>query len=121
MGLDMFMQKQTEFIQNSVMLQVDGEIVNSSRITSVIESVGYWRNFYPMHEWIVDNVQRGKNDKGRYWMRDEDIKELIRFLEEGKDTTEEKFPEMETTISQLKSYLTEDNITEFASFYYQGL
>jgi len=121
MGLDMFMQKQTDFFQSHLQLMVDGEIVNASRLTSIIESVGYWRDFYPMHEWIVDNVQGGKDDKGRYWMGDDDIQELIRFLEGEKDMSEAQFPEMETTISQLKSYLTEDNITEFASFYYQGI
>ena len=68
MGLDMFMTKQTEFIQNSVMLQVDGQIVNSSRITAIIESVGHWRNFRPMHIWMVDNLQDGKDDQGKYWV-----------------------------------------------------
>ena len=121
MGLDMLMQKQTEFIQNSVMLQVDGEIVNSSRITSIIESVGYWREFYPMHNWIVENVQGGKNDQGRYWLTPDNIADLASHLGIVKLQNPEYAKECEATINQLHNYLNEDNITPFSAFYYQGI
>lgn len=121
MGLDMFMQKQTEFFQNHLQLVVNGEIVNTSRLTSIIESVGYWREFRIMHEWIVNNVQGGRDDKGRYWMCEDDISELVDYLESEKEYNSEQAAEIESTISQLKNYLQEDNITEFSAFYYQAL
>lgn len=121
MAIDMFMQKQTDFIQNSVMLQVDGEIVNSSRIKSIIESVGFWRDFYPMHEWIVDNVQAGEDDQGRYWLTPENIKDLADHLTIVKEWCPEWGDQCDTTISQLHNYLNEDNITPFSAFYYQGI
>lgn len=121
MGLDMIMQKQTEFIQNSVMLRVDGQIVNSSRITSVTESVGYWRDFFPMHEWIVDNVQGGKDDQGKYWLTPENLRDLADHLYIVTEWCPEWEKECTATISQLNNYLNEDNITEFTAFYYQGI
>jgi len=121
MGLDMFMQKQTDFFNNHLQLMVDGEIVNTSRLTTIIESVGYWRDFYPMHEWIVKNVQLGVDDKGRYWMCEDDILDLVDHLDGEKSKYINQYPEIEPTIEKLKSYLAEDNITEFAAFYYQGL
>lgn len=121
MGLDMFIEKQTDFIINSVMLQVDGQIVNSSRIKSIIEAVGHWRGFFPMHHWIVNNVQGGKDDQGRYWLTPDNIFDLASHLEVVKLQNPEYADECATTISQLHNFLNEDNITEFSAFYYQGI
>jgi len=121
MAVDMFMQKQTEFIQNSVMLQVDGEIVNSSRIKSIIESVGFWRDFYPMHEWIVDNVQAGMDDQARYWLTPQPIQDLAENLMRVREWCPEWGDQCTTTIIQLHNYLNENNITPFSAFYYLGI
>lgn len=118
MGLDMFLEKETSFFMNKVELKVGGKSVDSSRISKVTESVGYWRKFHEMHDWIVKNVQGGKDDCGRYWMDEDSLLELCEYLVTLKGKDGELDKEVNQTIQLITSLLGENNITEFSAFYY---
>jgi hypothetical protein len=118
MGLDMFLEKETSFFKNKIELKIDGVDVDTSRITKIVESVGYWRKFYDMHEWIVKNVQGSKDDQGRYWMDEETLLELCEFLSNLKATQPSDDEEIDEAIKLITSLIGENNITEFSAFYY---
>lgn len=50
--------------------------ISSEYITELQESVGYWRKAHSIHEWFVENVQKGEDDCGEYVVPIEKIKEL---------------------------------------------
>lgn len=120
MGLDMFLEKETSFFQNKIELKIDGEEIESSRITKITESVGYWRQFYDMHKWIVKNVQNGEDDCGRYWIDEETMLELCEFLSTLKGKNKFDDDEINSTIELLTSLIGDNNITEFSAFYYNS-
>jgi|688.fasta_scaffold856497_2 hypothetical protein len=120
MRLDMFLEKETSFFQNKIELKIDGEEIESSRITKITESVGYWRQFYDMHKWIVKNVQNGEDDCGRYWIDEETMLELCEFLSTLKGKNKFDDDEINSTIELLTSLIGDNNITEFSAFYYNS-
>ena len=48
----------------------------TSKISSIIYDVGYWRKVNCIHKWFVDNVQGGVDNCGRYLVDDEKLVEL---------------------------------------------
>lgn len=48
----------------------------TSKISSIIYDVGYWRKVNCIHKWFVDNVQGGVDNCGRYPVDDEKLVEL---------------------------------------------
>jgi hypothetical protein len=116
----MFLEKETSFFQNKIELKIDGEEIESSRITKITESVGYWRQFYDMHKWIVKNVQNGEDDCGRYWIDEETMLELCEFLSTLKGKNKFDDDEINSTIELLTSLIGDNNITEFSAFYYNS-
>ena len=51
--------------------------IKTSRISEVIEQVGYWRKANQIHQWFVDNVQDGVDDCREYMVEKEKLKELL--------------------------------------------
>ena len=74
MGLDMYLYKKT-YVQNLKHMK-EGELhrvsvkrggkersdIKPERIIYITEQVLYWRKFYALHKWFVDNCQDGKDD-----------------------------------------------------------
>jgi len=74
MGLDMFLftvpKEQTE--------GWDNEKLNKAAMEDEIEfdGIAYWRKANAIHRFFVDNVQKGDDSGGNYFVSIEDIKEL---------------------------------------------
>lgn len=51
--------------------------IKTSRISEVVEQVGYWRKANQIHQWFVDNVQDGVDDCREYMVEKEKLKELL--------------------------------------------
>lgn len=121
MGLDMFLEKQTTFFDNNVEVKVDGEHVDFGHVVSLTSAVGHWRNFYPMHKWMTENVQNGMDDHRRYWVLDDDLRELTAYLEKLRMDEPEWMTECNDAIGKINKLLMADNISPFITFYYQSI
>jgi uncharacterized protein YneR len=97
MGLDMYLYKKNyirqgdfykpEFV-NEVTVKTGGEIdkyIKPERITYVVEEIGYWRKANQIHRWFVENVQRGTDDCGSYWVSRETLETLLEVCKKVKE------------------------------------
>lgn len=97
MGLDMYLRKEVYIGANYEHRNVNGVIdlksgdtpikVELSKVSSVIEHVGYWRKANAIHKWFVDNVQDGVDDCETY---DVSFKKLVELRELCVKSLEEK-------------------------------
>lgn len=86
MGLDMYLTKHiyvgAEYKHRRVKGIIDISVgdeklpINFSKVTEIIEKVGYWRKANHIHAWFVKNVQDGKDDCGNYYVSTEKMQEL---------------------------------------------
>lgn len=94
MGLDMYLHKKT-YVKNwdhqtadekhQITIKKGGKIrkdIKRNRISSIVEEVAYWRKFNALHMWFVENVQKGVDDCGDYYVSDDKLKELLAELEQ---------------------------------------
>jgi len=102
LGLDMYLigeiwlfRKKYEELRKKVKQlfpQLEGE-------ASLIEfELVYWRKANAIHRWFVENVQGGKDDCGKYPVTREDLKKLLKVIEEvleNRDKAEELLPTQE--------------------------
>lgn len=92
MGLDMYLEKRTYvgnkyrmpskqvkvvIPKNQKGVSFPTEKIESKRITSIVEEVGYWRKANAIHNWFVNNVQEGNDDCKDYEVSQEQLKELL--------------------------------------------
>lgn len=88
MGLDMYLDKrsyvrQWEHIdadkQYNVEVTRGGEPtnINPKKVKYIIEEAGYWRKANQIHRWFVENVQKGIDDCGDYYVERNRLQELL--------------------------------------------
>lgn len=108
---------------------------------SINVSVAYWRKVNSVHKWFVDNVQKGKDDCGSYYVEREQLMQLKTLCEAivkdknlsmayvglptqdgfffgNTEYDEYYFADLEDTVKQLQDVL--DNYSEDWMFYYQS-
>lgn len=89
MGLDMYLSKKT-YVQNwdhtpeekktKVSVELNGKPhpgINLDKVTYIQEEVGYWRKANHIHQWFVDNCQKGEDDCREAWVDPEQLNELL--------------------------------------------
>lgn len=93
MGLDMYLVKKTYvgnyFKEKAEMVKVVVPKSRSSyikeikaeRISEIVERVACWRKANAIHKWFVDNVQKGEDDCGEYYVSNEDLKKLLEIVD----------------------------------------
>jgi hypothetical protein len=89
MGLDMYLSKKIYVGGNYEHNNVKGEvnltkgkddervIVDLSKLSEIVEVVGYWRKANHIHRWFVENVQAGQDDCRDYYVSEEDFENLL--------------------------------------------
>lgn len=94
MGLDMYLEKKTflykgeympEEKRDAIVITKGGNphpTIKAERINEVIEEVGYWRKANHIHNWFVQNVQKGVDDCGYYSVNVEKLRDLLNVCEE---------------------------------------
>lgn len=100
MGLDMYLTKKT-YVQNwahnkpeeqfDVVVKKGGVTypnVNPSKVKYVEEEVMYWRKFNALHNWFVENVQRGIDECQTSYVDRDKIVELVGVLKQVKESLE---------------------------------
>ena len=95
MGLDMYLNKHT-YVQQwehqkpeekyKVEVTKGGEPtnINPKKIKYIIEEAGYWRKANQIHQWFVENVQKGVDDCGNYYVGTDDLEKLLDACEKVK-------------------------------------
>jgi hypothetical protein len=138
MGLDMYLNKKTYVKkwahhdpehQHSVTVKVGGKVrkdIKRDRISEITEEVMYWRKANHIHQWFVQNVQKGVDDCGDYYVEREQLEELLALCQEvgrtmdagilptqggfffgGTDYDDYYFEETKRTAKELKKLLAE--------------
>lgn len=97
MGLDMYLSRKT-YVQNwphkkpeehiEIKLSGNTKGIDPSKISYVIENIGYWRKANQIHSWIVNNCADGEDSCQEIYMPKEKLQELHKlacFVLGGKD------------------------------------
>jgi hypothetical protein len=70
----------------------DHPTIKSSRVRYVIEEIGYWRKANAIHKWFVDNIQKGQDDCGEYFVFPNQLQKLkdlcLQVIEDGNKAPE---------------------------------
>lgn len=145
----MYLNKKIYVGANYAHNEVTGEInlkrrnkpvkVQLKRISEIVENVAYWRKSNAIHKWFVDNVQKGEDDCGEYYVSEEQMKALIAacktvlsdhskahdvlptrsgFFFGGTDYDEWYFKGLEQTIEQLEPLLAKEE--QNGGYYYSS-
>lgn len=107
MGLDMYLYRKN-YVRSGdyynpeekeeIKMTRGGNEVDTSKVKYVVEEVGYWRKANHIHKWFVENVQKGVDDCGEYYIKED---QLANLLETCKEVLEDgnKAPELLPTTS----------------------
>ena len=100
MGLDMYLTKKT-YVKNwshmspeqlhEITVKKGGEPrtdIKPERISSIEESVAYWRKANHIHKWFVDNVQDGEDNCREYYVSHEQLQQLVDECKKVKESLE---------------------------------
>jgi hypothetical protein len=149
MGLDMYLEKRTDVRlwnfqkpeeQFEVVVKKGGVTypnINSEKVTTIVEELGYWRKANQIHRWFVENVQDGVDNCGEYFVSKTDLQSLLDvclavkldhsqaeellpaasgFFFGNTDYDEWYYNDIDNTIDILKEALTDED----ASYYYSS-
>jgi hypothetical protein len=94
MGLDMYLDKRT-YVQYwehngddnyEIKVTKGGEPtkINPKKVKYIIEEAGYWRKQNQIHRWFVENVQKGIDNCGDYYVSKEDLETLLELCRKVK-------------------------------------
>lgn len=108
MGLDMYLKKKTYVGAKWEHRNVTGEVkvtlqdkelpIRFKRISIIEEEVGYWRKANQIHRWFVENVQKGVDDCGEYYVTLDNLKQLLEDCKNVKQSITNA-PEVMPTVS----------------------
>ena len=87
MGLDMFLYAErylSEYEPEDIELrkQIQRLLPEMGNVKTVCSEVGYWRKANQIHNWFVTNVQGGNDDCGRYYVGEDQLRELLGVVEQ---------------------------------------
>lgn len=93
MGLDMYLTKK-HYVKNwnhtpeekrfNISITQGGKTpthIDVTKIKHIEEDAGYWRKANHIHNWFVQNVQKGKDDCKEYWVSLDELEELYKACE----------------------------------------
>lgn len=65
-------------VTGTINIKKDGKKVkiDFKKVTYVVEQAAYWRKANQIHKWFIDNVQKGEDDCGSYYVEREQLKAL---------------------------------------------
>lgn len=130
MGLDMYLNAKRYFWhnENKIAEQIAKHLpeIGEKRVKEITVQAMYWRKSNQIHQWFVDNVQKGVDDCGYYEVSREQLQKLIQVIEEvlanrdnadnilptasgfffgGTEYDEWYFKDLEDTLPELKELL----------------
>lgn len=126
MGLDQHLYRETyvkrwehqgddNFLVSVTKNEQPYKYINPEKVAYIREEVMYWRKANQIHKWFVDNVQKGEDDCGTYYVSSEQLRALVETCEAvlaDHDKAEELLP------SQSGFFF---GGTEYDDYYFQDL
>ena len=104
MGLDMYLYRKS-YVRSGdyynpeekeeIQMTRGGKEVDTSKIKYIVEDVGYWRKANHIHNWFVENVQKGVDDCGEYYIKEDQLANLLETCKEvlkDRDKAEKLLP-----------------------------
>lgn len=133
MGLDMYLHKKT-YVKNwehmspeelhEVTVKKNGQEVshiNKERISSVEETVAYWRKANHIHQWFVNNVQDGEDNCREYYVSRDDLRELVEACKTVKESLEKSGKKMYDDVEVFTdTSVAEELLPTQAGFFFGG-
>ena len=90
MGLDQWLTaKQFIWGKDEEKITISGlknEIPDGFKIKGIECEAIYWRKANAIHKWFVDNVQDGEDNCGTYLVDSDDLKKLLKLVDEALDS-----------------------------------
>jgi len=95
MGLDMYLYKK-HYVKNwdhntdrkfEIVVKLNGEnhtVIDTSKISSIQEDVGYWRKANQIHDWFVKNCQNGEDNCQESYVDQSKLEELLQICKDIK-------------------------------------
>jgi hypothetical protein len=95
MGLDMYLTKRV-YVKNwdhmdddqrhQIVVKRGGkpvpkDVINTDKVSEVVEEIGYWRKANAVHAWFVRNVQNGEDDCKEYYVSREKATDLLEICQ----------------------------------------
>ena len=94
MGLDMYLDKRTyvkhwehngdDNYEVKVTKKDEPTKIDPKKVKYIIEEAGYWRKQNQIHRWFVENVQKGVDNCGDYYVSKEDLETLLELCRKVK-------------------------------------
>ena len=87
MGLDMYLNAKKQYLSETISFQIaqilkqHGDEIGDAEILEVTIKHAYWRKSNHIHKWFVDNVQKGNDDCGTYWVNRSKLQELLELCQ----------------------------------------
>jgi len=104
MGLDMYLYRKN-YVRSGdyynpeekeeIKMTRGGNEVDTSKVKYVVEEVGYWRKANHIHKWFVENIQKGVDDCGEYYIKEDQLANLLETCKEvlkDRDKAEKLLP-----------------------------
>ena len=87
MGLDMFLYAERYLSEYDtedaeIRKQIQRLMPEMKHVRTVCSEVGYWRKANQIHNWFVTNVQGGDDNCGRYYVGEDQLRELLGIVEQ---------------------------------------
>lgn len=87
MGLDMYLYAERYLSEYDtedaeIRKQIQRLMPEMKHPRTVCAQVGYWRKANQIHNWFVQNVQGGEDNCGRYYVGEDQLRELLGIVEQ---------------------------------------
>jgi hypothetical protein len=94
MGLDMYLDKRTyvkhwehngdDNYEVKVTKKDEPTKIDPKKVKYIIEEAGYWRKQNQIHRWFVENVQKGVDNCGDYYVSKSELETLLELCQKVK-------------------------------------
>jgi hypothetical protein len=94
MGLDMYLDKRTyvkhwehngdDNYEVKVTKKDEPTKIDPKKVKYIIEEAGYWRKQNQIHRWFVENVQKGIDNCGDYYVSKSELETLLELCQKVK-------------------------------------
>jgi hypothetical protein len=94
MGLDMYLDKRTyvkhwehngdDNYEVKVTKKDEPTNIDPKKVKYIIEEAGYWRKQNQIHRWFVENVQKGVDNCGDYYVSKSELETLLELCQKVK-------------------------------------
>ena len=127
MGLDMYLYRRKHLGKATIETKIlnneyswyknDNTTFKLENCTDILQEVGYWRKANAIHNWFVENIQKGEDDCKEYYVPYEKLVELLKICKEVKEKAIIKVEKKEDWEKNIFDYRTIENTEEISKIH----